>query len=462
MQYDGSDRTVAMPTSARPDDHDRSAAVLAMALLLVELVAACQSYLTVTITPLMAQDLGAREQYGLLVAAVEAALFLTMPLGAALLSRWPAARMLAWLTPVIVIGALVSALAPGFPVFLTGRVLAALASGALMTVSLSALATALPPAWRRMTLAGYALVWLVASLVGPVYAGWAAAVIGWRWALLAYLPLFLAARAVVIVRLRELDRAEQRRPQRLAVGSAILLTAGITVVSLASSSWQRALLAAGGVLLVLVAAGRVLPSGTFRLTRGRPAVIAVIGLLCGGYFGAQAVVAITGHDLLGGDAGDLAILLAAGGVGWAALGMICGRWPAQQRAAYVRRVTAGALLLAAGAALMAVAMVPAVPAGWSLLVAGWTLSGIGMGLCYVDTLNRGLDTPAEPDGLDTSQVAQALVMAEMIATALAGTLTASALAWITEVPDERAGYAAVVYGILGLLALPLAALARRT
>ncbi|NLG20532.1 MAG: MFS transporter, partial [Actinomycetales bacterium] len=259
----------APPAPPQQATRRRSAAVLAVALLLVELVAACQSYLTSTITPLMAQDLDARDGYGLLMAATQAAMFLTMPLGAALLSRWPAARLLAWLTPVVVAGGVVSAASPTFTLFLSGRVLAALAAGALMTVSLSALATSLPPAWRRLTLAGYALVWLVASLVGPVYAGWASAVIGWRWALVAYLPLFLAARAVVILRLRELDRAEQGARERLALVPATLLAAGITAVSLAGTSWARTLLAAAGVVVVLAAAARILPDDTLRLARGR-------------------------------------------------------------------------------------------------------------------------------------------------------------------------------------------------
>ncbi|MCK0111278.1 MFS transporter [Ornithinimicrobium sp. F0845] len=454
--------TVPVPTTTARSTHERSAAVLAVALLLVELVAACQSYLTATITPLMAQDLDAREGYGLLVAVTQAAMFLTMPLGAALLSRWPAARMLAWLTPVVVLGGAISAVAPDFTIFLAGRVLAALAAGALMTVSLSALATALPPAWRRMTLAGYALVWLVASLVGPVYAGWASAVIGWRWALVAYLPLFLAARAVVILRLREMDRAEQGDRERLALVPAALLAAGITAVSLAGTTWGRNLVAGVGVVVVLAAATRILPTGTLTLARGRRRLILLIGVLCGAYFGAHAVVAITAHDLLGRDAGSLAVLLGAGGVGWAVLGMICGRWPARTTGGYVNRVTLGALVLAGGTALMAAAVLPGVPGAWTLLVAGWTLSGVGMGLCYVDTLNRGLDTPVVPDGIGTSQAAQALVMAEVIATALAGTLTASALAWIMAAPADRAVYAAAVYGILGLVSLTLVPLARRT
>ena len=453
-------RSAAERTLSSPDG--RAAGTLAVALLVVELVAACQSYLTTTITPLMAGDLQAQDGYGLLVASTEAAMFLTMPLGAALLSRWSAARMLAWLTPVVVLGGVLSAIAPTFALFLSGRVLAALAAGALMTVSLSALATSLPPAWRRLVLAGYALVWLVASVVGPVYAGWASSALGWRWALVAYLPLFLVARAVVIVRLRQLDRAEQGGREPLGLLPAIGLASGITLVSAWGTSLPGSLVAAGGVVLVLVAAARILPVGSLVARRGRPAAILLMGLLCAVYFGGHAVVAITAHDLLARDAGDLALLLGAGGAAWSVLGVVCGRWPARRATAYRWRVAGSAALLATGFAVLALSLVPGVGGGWALHLVGWTLSGAGMGLSYVDTLNRVLDEPVEPDGISTSVAAQALVMAEAIGTALVATATAAAIAWVVAAPDERMVASAGVYGALGLLALLMVPLARRT
>lgn len=54
---------------------------LSLALLLIELIAGMQTYLTMTITPLIANDLNGEHLYGVMNAAVPVATFLTMPLG---------------------------------------------------------------------------------------------------------------------------------------------------------------------------------------------------------------------------------------------------------------------------------------------------------------------------------------------------------------------------------------------
>lgn len=437
--------------------------LLALALLAVELLAGIQTYLTSTVTPLMARDLAAQEFYGVLAASTQAALFLTMPLGAALLARWPAATLLTWLTPVVIGGGVISAAAPGIWSFTAGRVVAALAAGALMTVSLGALVTVLPPAWRRMVLAGYAGVWVVSSLVGPAYAAWVAQALGWRWALVAYLPLLVAVRVVVIRRLRELEPPRQRRRPPLGLGPALGLAAGIALVSATGAGagpvrW----LGLAGAVVVLAAAARILPTGVLRAAPGRPAAVLSMAVLCAAYFGAAAVVTITAHDVMGRGAADLGILLSAGGLGWAVVGLLCGRWPAPTRPSYRRRVALSSLTMAAGLGLVAVSVgLSASPAGWPMLVGGWGLAGVGMGLCYVDTLNVVFDTPVEADGIDGPEAAGAVVMAEVIGTALAATLTASAVAWLLVSAASPVGGVAAVFAGLGVLALGLLPLRSR-
>jgi hypothetical protein len=96
-----------------------------------------------------------------------------------------------------------------------------------------------------------------------------------------------------------------------------------------------------------------------------------------------------------------------------------------------------------------------------MLVGGWSLAGVGMGLCYVDTLNVVFDTPVEADGIDGPEAAGAVVMAEVIGTALAATLTASAVAWLLVSAASPVGGVAAVFAGLGVLALGLLPLRSR-
>src|SRR5690349_18280083 len=150
-----------------------------------------------TVVPIVGADLDAHEYYGVVTGTAQVAMFLTMPLGPWLLQRFRVERLLLDLTWLSVGGGVVSAVAPSVGVFVLGRAASGLASGALATVSLSAIVTAMPPAWRRAVLAGYNVIWVVASLVGPLYAGWVTSHVSWRWALVLYLPLLVVARAVI-------------------------------------------------------------------------------------------------------------------------------------------------------------------------------------------------------------------------------------------------------------------------
>lgn len=436
-------------TEQRPSALAGAAAVLAAAMLMVELLAGIQSYLSSTTTPLMAAELHAQGWYGLLTAGVEAATFLTMPLGVALLARWSGATLLTALTPVMVLGAVVSATAPGPGLFMLGRVIAALAAGALMTVSLGAMVRSLPPSWRRRVLAGYAAVWVVASLVGPAYAAWVAHTWGWRWALVGYLPLFLLARSVVISRLRVLERLPSDDPSAAPPARplvpALALAGGIGAMGLAAAGaqvqWWRLAVGLVAVVSVVVGAGRLLPRGTLSARPGRPAGVATLGMLCAAYFGAGVTVPIIAHDVLGRDAGDLGLVLSVGGLGWAVTGLVCGRWAASGPGGYRRRLATGALLIVLGYLLMAAALVaPALAATpvsaqaegwrWAGFVAGWGLAGVGMGMSYLDTLDAMLTEPSSPDGLGSTQMAGAAVMTETIGTAVATTVTGSVMAWV--------------------------------
>lgn len=402
-----------------------TAGVLAGALLLVELLAGVQTFVVATVTPLLAADLDARHLYGVITAATQVPMFLTLPLGVALLTRFPAATLLLWLTPLVVVGGVVSAVAPGIEVFLLGRVLAALAAGALMSVSLSALVTDLPRRWRRRVLAGYAATWVVAALVGPLYAGWVSVTWGWRWALVGYLPLLLVVRVVIA---RQLAHAPDPATPRRALPwrESVVLAAGVAGLATAAALTPLAFGAAAlGAVAVGWAVVRLLPRGVLTARPGRRGGLAVLGLLSLGYFGGYSVIGVLAHDLLGRGAGDVAALFGLGALTWSIMGLLCGRYPARTPDALVRRARSSAALLGVGALVVALAL----PLGsWPLLAAGWGVVGLGMGTGYLDSLDLVLTQPERDDGIEPTEAAGAAILVETVATAVVATICTTVLA----------------------------------
>lgn len=402
--------------------------ILAAALLLLELLAGMQAYVLSMVAPLVAGEFHAQQYYGVLAGVAQIAMFVTIPLGPALLQRFSVNTLLLWLTGLSVVGGVVSALAPSLVIFLAGRAVSGLASGALATVSLAAIVTVLPPTWRRAVLAGYNAMWVCTSLVGPLYAGWIAAVLSWRWSLVLYLPLLLVARAIIARQLSGTMRPGDRR-ERAPVGPAIVLAGGICVLSAVGLQDLPAVAAIGagaiGTAVSLLAAARLLPPGTLRARRGRPAALASMGLLTGAYFGAWAIMSILVHDLLGGSATAVAVTLGAGGLGWAVAGLGTSRWPASTPAAYARRARVGCALLVLGLAGVGAVLVGGWWAGSGVVAAGWALAGVGMGLLYLDTLNHIVDVPVEVDGVSVPRAAASAILVESIASAVCSTAAAA-------------------------------------
>ena len=246
---------------------------LALAVLVVELLAGMQVYLNQTVLPLLATEMGARNAYGLVTAAAQVPAFLTMPLGGAMLTRWRPARLMTALTVLLVVGAVVGALAPTIEVYVLGEILRGLAAGALATVTMGVMVEGLPDAWRRLCLAAGSGMWVVAALVGPVYASGVSASWGWRWALVAYLPLLIAARAVMAGQIHDLRLDDETdHDETVPWLPALAMAAGVAIIGAlrASSSWFWPGVA-GGTALVLWSCSRVLPAGTLCLAVGRRA-----------------------------------------------------------------------------------------------------------------------------------------------------------------------------------------------
>ena len=432
---------------------------LALAVLVVELLAGMQVYLNQTVLPLLATEMGARNAYGLVTAAAQVPAFLTMPLGGAMLTRWRPARLMTVLTTLLVSGAVVGVLAPNVEVYVLGEILRGLAAGALATATMGVMVTGLPDAWRRLCLAGGSGMWVVAALAGPVYASGVSASWGWRWSLVLYLPVLIAARAVMAGQIHDLRLDEETdHDETVPWLPALAMAAGVALIGAlrASSPWFWPGVGVG-TALVLWSCSCVLPDGTLRLVPGRRAGIATLLWVCAFFLTLDYLVAPSAHDVLGLTPTQTGWALTAGGIGWSAVAIACGARPAREPQAYRRRTILAAVFFVAGTMLMVVTVLE--KADWWGLPVGYGVASIGMGLTHLDTMNRIVTDPAEPDGITHAQAATAVTIAGAAGGAVLGTATTAFVAPAAAGVETSRLWPTLVLLAGGLLLTPL--LARR-
>ena len=185
-----------------------------------------------------------------------------------------------------------------------------------------------------------------------------------------------------------------------------------------------------------------------------------MGLLTAAYFGASNCVTIVVHDVLGSTIAIAAAILGAGSLAWAVLGLYVARRPATD-ARYLRRVGTASVVMGLGLAVCAWAVTLPATAGVVLVLAGWSLAGAGMGLAYLDTINRIVDVPAEADGVIESEAATFTVLIESVATALAASATTMLLGRAVTT-GRSVGVTAAVFVVLLLVGLAVGPAGRRT
>ncbi|MGE3286623.1 MAG: MDR family MFS transporter [Pseudonocardia sp.] len=150
-----------------------------------------------------------------------------IPITGFLLQRFPPRAVYLTSMGLFCSGTLLAALAPGFAVLMTGRIVQA-AGTAVMVPLLMTSVIRLVPAERRGAMMGtITVVIAVAPAVGPTVSGLILSVLGWRWTFWAVLPIALLAMAAGARWLRVESETRYVPLDLLSVPLAILAFGGI-------------------------------------------------------------------------------------------------------------------------------------------------------------------------------------------------------------------------------------------
>lgn len=439
---------------------DRYRALTAGILLSVGMVA-FESLGVATVLPVIARDLDGLAAYGWGLSALMLANIVGTVVAGHMADRRGVSRPLMIGMLVFLAGCVIAGAVGSWPLFLVGRVVQGIGVGAVMAASYTVIGRAYPEVLRGQMFALLSSAWTIPSLVGPLLAGLAADLVGWRWVFGAMVPLIVAAMALTLPRLRGMTDAGPGRTETAVDGgerwwrgplaSSLLLTLGTALLLQALLFGDLVLTAAGvivGLLVALSSFRRVTPVGTLSARPGLGAGVIVRLLLSGAYFGSEAFLPLAFQELRGQTPAAAGLALSAGALTWVAGSLLQARWDRRHQGRRSRAVAMGAIILLLGTLTIAVtALVDAVPA-W-IAIAGWAVGGLGMGIAFNASTTDTMEQAAEGQ---QGQVSSALQLAQTLGTALVAGIGGAIVASATEAADRLPAAIATVFAVTAALA----------
>ncbi|GAA1289978.1 DHA2 family efflux MFS transporter permease subunit [Pseudonocardia aurantiaca] len=397
-----------------------------------------------------------------------------IPITGFLLQRFPPRRIYVASMTLFTAGTLISALAPGFPILMTGRVVQAAGTAVMVPLLMTTVMRLVPVSRRGATMGTITIVIAVAPAIGPTLSGVILTALGWRWMFWIVLPIAVIALTSGLLRLR-VDAETRAVP--LDVVSVLLSALGFGGLVFGLSSVGEAtrgesllppwLPTAVGVVALAVFVARQLrlqrTGGALldlRPLAHRPFAIAMVLVVLSmmSLFGVLILLPLYLQEVLHVDPFVTGLAVLPGGLAMGLLGPVVGRL--YDRIGARKLVIPGAAVLTV--ALWAFTMLGATSPLWEIIAMHVVLV-VGISLMFTPLMTDALgQLPREVDSHGSAIVATLQQVAGAAGTALfitVMTLASSDATAGTDVDGARAAF--MTAAIIATIALPLTLLVGR-
>jgi len=415
-------------------------------------LAAFESLAVTTIMPLISRDLNGASLYALAFAGTLSTAVIGMVIAGNWSDRSGPILPLYVSAALFACGLLVAGSAPNMAVFVAGRLVQGLGSGAMTVALYVVVARLYPPTLMPRIFVSFAAAWIVPSLIGPFIAGLVAELWSWHWVFLGVVGLVIVATAMLTPATRMLrlqPHEHSSTPWNLGrIGWALLAAAAVLVVNLSADVGGVAAVLVPIVALVVavIAVRPLLPRGVLLARRGLPTVILLRGLASASFLGAEIYLPyllVQEYDFSPSFAG---LAITGSALSWSGTSWLQGHLGERLRPATGMSVGTWLVLGAVVVALISAALHlhPAV------LILGWVIGGGGMGLVYPRTsvMTLALSRPAE-QGFNSS----ALSISDSLGAAIALALTGVVFGLLTRPGSTGAGVSVAFAGSFGIAVL---------
>ena len=288
----------ASPATA-PMDHAAVRAIVA-GIMLAMFLSALEQTIVAPALPAIGRSLGGIDELSWVVTAYLLAVTATTPLFGKLSDIYGRRVVLLWAIGIFIGGSIACALAPTIWTLVLARGLQGIGGGGLLPIAQTIIADLLSPQERPVVQGRTSIMFMSASILGPVLGGFFTDRL--HWSLIFWINLPLGAVALVMSEraLRRLPRNE--RPHQLDVTGAILMVGAALALMLALAwggthyPWQSPAiigLLAGSAMLWGLFAARLLtarePFIPLAILRGR----VTSTITCAAFFGVGTIIGIT-------------------------------------------------------------------------------------------------------------------------------------------------------------------------
>jgi MFS family permease len=447
---------VQIPEAAADGVWSAGRRALTLGLVLTITLVGFEALAVATVMPVVSDDLGGIGLYGWVFSAFFLGSLVGIVFAGRSADRHGPERAFVVGLVLFAAGLFGCGLAPTMHFLVAARAVQGLGAGAIPALAYVAIGRAYPTELQARMFAIISSAWVLPAVLGPALSGVIADAFGWRWVFLGLLPLVLLAALITTPALRALGAPGGREPVDKRANALLLaFGAGLVVAGASSRTLFLAIPMVGvGAIVGGRAFARLMPRGTLRLARGTPAAIVARGLATFAFFGVDAFVSFTLHDVRGASTTLAGVALSAATLGWTA-----GSWVQERRVQRVgprSLVRAGMLLMAAGILGMIVVAQFAVPIAVAVIV--WGIGGLGMGITY-SPLTLIVLSEAEAGGEGTASAS--LQLSDQLGVALGTGVSGAIVAAGAALDWSHPSTLTIAFGLCAVFAVAGSVVSRR-
>jgi EmrB/QacA subfamily drug resistance transporter len=282
-----------------PMDHAAVRAIVA-GIMLAMFLSALEQTIVAPALPAIGRSLGGIDELSWVVTAYLLAVTATTPLFGKLSDIYGRRVVLLWAIGIFIGGSIACALAPTIWILVLARGLQGIGGGGLLPIAQTIIADLLSPQERPVVQGRTSIMFMSASILGPVLGGFFTDRLHWSLIFWINLPLGVVALVMSERALRRLPRNE--RPHQLDVTGAILMVgAGLSLML--ALAWGGTHYPWGSAVIIGLLAGSAMLWGLFAarlLTAREPFIpLAILRgrvtstITCAAFFGVGTIIGIT-------------------------------------------------------------------------------------------------------------------------------------------------------------------------